>query len=64
MQEMKVQGLTLRAICELKKCCVDFTAVLETHFICQKDNEVLEVYYVVISAFGYRLSVAGPHTYT
>ena len=39
---------------ELRNHCVDLSAVQDTNFICKKDNEVIKLDYVVVSAFGYR----------
>ena len=54
---MKDRGSSFLVLNKLKNHCV--AKVQESHIICEKDSEVLEVDYVVISAFafGYLLIV-------
>ena len=67
LMSLNFATLNLRGLRDLSKCvrslgellnlCVTVTAVQETHFICTVDSRVLDIDYVVLSAYGIRSSV-------
>ena len=53
---LRDSGKCARLLGELSNPCVDVVAVQEAHFTCAKDCWMLEVDFVVFSAFGSRCS--------